>query len=73
VRYRIYFNRKEEAPQVWSVDQGNQKSEINVSSVTLQVPSVFRYSGGERNNDTPVAWAECDGTLFVIDGEAVIR
>ena len=31
--YRIYFNRKNEAPQVFSVDCGDQSTEINVSHV----------------------------------------
>jgi hypothetical protein len=28
--FRLYFNRHAEAPQVWSIDEGDQSSEVNV-------------------------------------------
>lgn len=28
--FRVYFNRHAEAPQVWSVDEGTQETEVNV-------------------------------------------
>ena len=33
--YRVYFNRKAEAPQVWSTDEGSQTTEINVIGYRL--------------------------------------
>lgn len=72
--YRIYFNRKKDAPQVWSVDEGSQESEINVREVRLHgVFAKFVYLGGEPNPDTPVAVCEVLGKLSIEEGVAFIR
>lgn len=57
-KYRIYFNRKVEAPQVWSVDEGDQSSEINVQWVEFQNCSVGSFYDNlvGVNPDTPCAW-----------------
>lgn len=33
MRYRVYYNRTENEPQVWSVDEGDQSTEINVTGI----------------------------------------
>lgn len=57
---RVYFNQKEDYPNVWSIDDGYQANEINVSSVVMQGVSAVRYSGEARdkNKALPVAWIE---------------
>lgn len=72
--YRVYFNRLNEAPQVWSVDEGTQASEINVSTVSLvRCNAVTRADLDETvNRDRPKVWFEVVGELQVVDGVAVI-
>ena len=38
--YRVYFNRCEDAPQVWSVDEGDISSEINVLGIVVAHPDI---------------------------------
>lgn len=33
--YRVYYNRAVDWPQVWSVDEGSQETEINVVGIRL--------------------------------------
>lgn len=57
--YRIFFNRRAEAPQVWSVDEGDQTSEINVSD--FKIHHIVLVEPGadfsvKVNPDTPTVW-----------------
>lgn len=65
-KFRAYFNRKREAPQVWSVDEGTQATEINVlnwvASECCRVES--RYNGEKVNEDTPSAFVEITAIGF---------
>jgi hypothetical protein len=72
--YRLYFNRLNEAPQIWSIDEGTQTSEINVSAVSLvNCNAVTRVDLDETiNRDRPKVWIEVIGTLEVVGGVAVI-
>lgn len=54
--YRIYFNRRDEFP--WSVDNGDQSTEINVASVKchrISLDSEFNPAI-KPNKDVPCAW-----------------
>jgi hypothetical protein len=53
--YRCYFNRKAEAPQVFSVDEGDQSTETNVLGwVTHSCDGKTEYFPGVKvNPDTP--------------------
>ena len=33
--YRLYFNRCEDFPQIWSIDEGDISTEVNVSGFGL--------------------------------------
>lgn len=70
--YRIYFNTAEEAPFVWSVDEGTQESEQTVLAVIVLPPCVTttHYSGEKRNTLTPIAWLEVSGELEIKDDVA---
>lgn len=72
--YRVYFNRLNEAPQIWSVDEGDQASEINVTAVKLvNTNAVTRSNLGETDTENkPKAWFEVIGEMRVVDGVAVI-
>jgi hypothetical protein len=71
-RYRAYFNRKREAPQVWSIDEGEQTSEINVQGFRLLPGCTARsvFNNTKPNEDSPSAWIEihADG-YYIRDGE----
>jgi hypothetical protein len=59
--YRVYFNRKNEAPQVWSIDEGDQSSEQNVINwKTHRCDSDSHYDPTipDRDPDHPTAWVE---------------
>ena len=71
-RYRLYFNRAESAPQVWSVDEGSTKSEINVQNLIIQA-----HAKGYFNQDAeypePKAWLEVVASLTIQAGNAVLK
>lgn len=72
--YRLYFNRKNECPQVWSIDEGDQSSEVNVQWFSLLgCTAASIYNHGVANEDTPVAWIAVKGTAEFRDGGVVIR
>lgn len=57
--YRIYFNRKAEFPQVWSFDEGDQTSEVNI--VDFKCHDITMVEPGadfavKVNPDTPTVW-----------------
>jgi hypothetical protein len=74
--YRAYFNRKREAPQVWSLDEGTQASEVNVIGFQTEPGCTMRsrYNGDKPNDDSPSAWVEIHADYYFIkDGIATFR
>lgn len=73
MRYRIYFNRAADAPQVWSVDEGSHASEVNVQGVQVagNVPLATAHNLDAQEPE-PKAWMEAEGQLVVRGGVAVI-
>ena len=53
---RLYFNQKEDYPNVWSIDDGDQANEINVSWVITQGVACTQYTGEKKSKNAPVAW-----------------
>lgn len=75
---RIYFNRKEDAPYVWSVDWGDISTERHFMTVTVEgsVTLTSCYDPTKDNVGEPRAWFEIkkDGWLFEDQpGHAVIK
>ncbi len=73
MNYRAYFNRKNEFPQVWSVDQGDQSTEINVKDAQgHKVNWRFVFDSSIKPNpDVPCAWIEIEhATMQIHDGVA---
>jgi hypothetical protein len=70
---RVYFNKRSDFPNVWSVDDGNQDNEINVSKVCFgaEVYPETAYSGDKPNEDSPVAWLEVEDSVPFIYSETV--
>ena len=73
-KYRVYFNRLNEAPQVWSIDEGTQDTEINVTAVEIVDCYVMTKVDLDEsvNHDRPKAWLEVHGHLRVDAGKAII-
>lgn len=72
--FRVYFNRLNEAPQIWSIDEGDQTTEINVTGLTMMgcdVESKCNLSETDTEN-RPKAWFEVRGFLRVEAGVAII-
>ena len=69
--FRAYFNRHREQPQVWSIDEGDQSTEINVSSFAVNAGCIVasRYNGDKPNEDSPSAWIEIHADYYyIVDG-----
>lgn len=77
--YRVYFNRERDWPQCWSVDEGDQASEINVCGFRLEgvTAAGLALSKAERaklnGQESPFAWIEVTGELEIKAGIAVFR
>lgn len=73
VTWRIYFNRHREAPQVWSIDQGDQSSEVNVQKVVcIGCYLESEYNGTPANENTPSALFRVSADSLRIDnGQAI--
>jgi hypothetical protein len=72
--FRVYFNRKREAPQVWSVDEGSQESEVNVINFVVSegCNAHGHYAGIPPNDNSPSAWmvVRADG-YWISNGVAI--
>ena len=72
--YRVYFNRELEWPQCWSVDEGDQTSEVNVVGFVIEgckVASRNLDAARERSSavhrlDKPFAWIEIEASSFTV-------
>lgn len=72
--FRVYFNRKREAPQVWSIDEGDQSTEVNVINFRLGpwVTAEGEYNGQRVNDTTPSALMLVEAKGYrIVDGIAV--
>jgi hypothetical protein len=71
VKWRVYFNRSAEAPQVWSVDQGSINSEINVRGFDIGYGCTAHegYDSKVVKGDTrhPRAWIVVTADVMTID------
>jgi hypothetical protein len=77
VIYRLYFNRCEDFPQIWSIDEGSTETEINVTDyrteghVTVRGGRAPDFSAVDSLRE-PKAWAAIDAcSLRIVDGVAV--
>lgn len=70
--YRAYYNRSEDWPWVWSIDEGTTESEQTVLAIFILPPSVAttQFSGKPRSGAEPVAWLDVSGELEIKDGFA---
>lgn len=79
-KFRIYFNKKEDYPCIWSVDEGTSESEIRVQGVVIsdglfvftQHTDGLKPPAGLDPKNEPSAWVEVHGVLTVENGVALI-
>lgn len=69
-RYRVYFNAREEAPRVWSIDDGDPKTEVKVEEIYIYTSAFSKF---DANSLEPKAWFEGFGTVIVADGVAIVE
>lgn len=74
--YRLYFNCRDSAPYVWSVDEGTQATEQIVRDVIANgCPMQTRALPPAKAalvdpKVSPIVWLEIRGTLRIDDGIA---
>ena len=72
--YRAYYNKHSDAPQVWSIDEGTQDSEIHVLGFVTEGKVQSRWNGERSQPDCPVAWIEIKADGFrVLNGIAIFE
>lgn len=59
--YRVYYNRKDNPDQVWSLDCGPGTAEEFYREIEIKAHCVTRFDGSGDNNKTPRAWLQVDG------------
>ncbi len=77
--YRVYFNRELEWPQCWSVDEGDQSTEINVTGFIIEgAVAIARTLSKEERAEAikdrlnrPFAWLEVQGEMSLVGGKAI--
>jgi hypothetical protein len=69
--YRVYFHKKENAPQVWSVDEGSQDTEIHVQRVSFVNCNVWTNTNREAQPSQPSGWLEVLAQRMELSGGCV--
>lgn len=76
--YRVYFNRCEDFPQIWSIDEGSVETEVNV--VDFRASGCIVTSGRAPDfsaldsNREPKAWLEIQASsVRLVVGFAVFE
>jgi hypothetical protein len=76
-RWRVYFNRQQDWPMIWCLDQGDISTQIRVhwvkmKGVKLEGATVIEEKPKKRIPNEPVAWFEVHGMLRIKNGVATI-
>lgn len=73
-QWRIYFNRRGDPDQAWSIDTGQGTPRWHFPQVTIinHHPITSHSTGKEPDWKNPVAWIETWGKLTVTNGIALI-
>ena len=73
-KLRVYFNHKNDYPNVWSVDDGDQANEKIFRKVTMAAYATTKYNGEVPTENSPVAWLEVHNVTANLypDGEVIL-
>lgn len=73
MKYRLYFNCRDDAPRIWSYDNGSGTKEVIVEDVEL-INCTGRFCfDGTKHLPEPSAWLEVIGILENCNGRITIR
>lgn len=76
MKYRVYYNRSEDHPVLWCVDEGTIKSQIRVQFVRFCGVEAYTQNhkdspNGNKNQNEPHGWLQIDNCKLAISfGEA---
>lgn len=62
-RFRVYYNKRDEFPYVWSVDMGTAESERKFQQVSIAVSVRGSANLRSDNRTEPRAWLEGEGEV----------
>jgi hypothetical protein len=63
--FRVYFNRKEDAPRVVSIDNGSHAWEINAKTLKIEGVQLKSEFHGSATGNAPCFWLEGIGEVLV--------
>jgi hypothetical protein len=70
---RVYLNCFEDAPLIWSVDQGTKATEQKFRQVVFTgMSGVTNWNLLANNVDDPRCWIELDGGKLTIEGDVAV-
>jgi len=70
---RLYFNHRNDFPNVWSVDDGDPANEVKVAEVVIEGIGLAKFNGEARKEYAPVAWIEFPSAkCWIVGGIMVI-
>ncbi len=75
MNWRIYFNAWQEAPLLWSVDQGTQETEIKVEGVRIDGAiylDTYTDMTIRRNQKIPCAWIRVFGVMMTVENRIAV-
>lgn len=67
--FRVYYNRRSDYPFIWSVDEGTQETEVNVTDVELtRVSAKTRFDRHvpRGSTETPSCWFEVEYAILTV-------
>ena len=70
--YRVYFNRCDDWPQVWSVNEGTSETEITVIGIRAEGCVVFSSYDANATAGQPKAWLNVEAASLRIEGGCAI-
>lgn len=72
--FRVYYHAKANFPQVWSIDEGQQVTEIHVKGFCILGCTVTSEATDQNKPGEPAGWLEIRGAGFeLVNGCAVFR
>ena len=69
--YRVYYNRTEDFPQCWSVDEGNQATEFNVCGIVIKGVTIMTQVAPpdtQVRGKAPRAWFLVKNATMRVEG-----
>lgn len=70
--FRVYYNKRDEFPFIWSVDRGDVGSERKFERVTISTKVIGASRAGADNRDEPVAWLQGDGKVLQMGNACMV-